>query len=265
MKTIFLLVILITVSVASFAGQIFISGEAGPSQLFSRVYAFRCESENRGSCGSQGPIIIELNQKTEIDDGIYLFGFENSVYPELVRIQGSQMVQIFLVKLTVPTALKKMNSILVSRNFAQTNEMEKYYWSLHLLKKPMFRLSLLGTSGLYLSGAHQREVVQRLTYDYCEKSEKVIAGFSEDAQKICEAWNSQTISRISEIIKFNSDNQGLSEQWVTHPGDITRVDHLRHLVSAPIKGNEFVSVFPGSYRFTSEKDTVVVRASIRGQ
>lgn len=261
MKTVYFFIFAFAYSLTAHTGQIIVTGDAGPSQLFSRVYAFRCEGESRGSCRMQSPIIFNLNQNTELVDGQYLIGFENSVYSKLVQIQSSQRTELNLIKLMVPAALKKNNSILVSRNFANNKELEKYFWTLHLLKKPMFRLSVLNSQGLYLAGASQREVVQRLTYEYCEKTEKVVAGFSEDAQKVCDAWNSQQVSRISEFIRFNSDNHGLTEQWVTHPGDVTRVDHLRHLVSAPIKGAEYVSVFPGSYRFSTEKDSVVVQAS----
>lgn len=265
MKNFYLITLGVFYSLTSFAGQLLVVGESGPSQLFSRVYAYRCQGESRGSCGQQSPTVFGLNQKTDLVDGQYLIGFENSVNPELVQVQSGQVSEIRLVKLMAPATLKKSTSILVSRNFANSKELDKYFWTLHLMKKPMFRLSIFNGSGYYLSGATQREVVQRLTYEYCEKTEKIISGYSDDAKKICEAWNSQQISRLSEIIGYNSETQGLIEQWVTHPGDRVRVDHLRHLVSAPIKGSEFVSVFPGSYRFTVDKETVVVQATGSGQ
>lgn len=265
MKKFFLLSLSLLVTLPVFAGQLTVVGEAGPSQLFARVYAYRCDGEGRGSCSQQSPTVFGLNQKTELVDGMYLLGFENSVYPSLVQIQSGQNKVISLVKLLVPPSLKKASSIIVSRQFTNSKELQKYFWTLHLLKKPMFRLSVFNSVGYYLTSANQREVVQRLTYDFCEKGEKAVSAFSDDAKKVCEAWNSLDISRISEFISANAESQSLSELWVTQPGDIVKVNHLRHMVSAPISGAEFVSVFPGAYRFSTDKESTTVQAAMPEQ
>lgn len=245
-------VIAVSVSFASLAeansGNLKVAGEPGKYQLFQKVKAVRCSLEKRGQCDPA--VFFELNQITQVPAGYYILGFENSLYPELVEVRSGRQTEIQLEKIYIPSQVRG-NNIRIYRDFSSAVEQKKIYLSMYFMNRHFFRLEKENFGDLYLTGAWERDFVQRFTYEVCPvlsalgtKEEKAIA--------TCAAWNeARQPADLKPLFQFASDGT-FTEMWVTYPGDVFASNHPRYLVSAPVTEQDFVSVFPGQYKIQAE-------------
>jgi len=147
--------------------------------------------------------------------------------------------------------------VFVYRNFSSKAEQKKLLQTVYRLNHHLQRLDKDNFGGLYEAGSWERDFVQRFTYDFCSKIEAVnsYSSVEPEALEKCSAWNSASQPEdLSALFQFNADGT-FDEFWVTAPGDVIPSRHPRYLVSAPTTGGDFVSVFPGDYKYQVEGDS----------
>lgn len=248
-----LLVTLSTLLIAGIAqaqsmGTMQVNGEAGRFQIFQKVKAVRCDTTQRGAC--EAAVFFDLNSPKELAPGNYIVGFENSIYPGWVRVDSGRRTDINLEKVAVPSNVRGAK-VRVYRDMGNSMEQNKVLFTMFYMNRHFFRVDKDNFGDLYLTGAWERDFVQRFTYESCDRL-SVYKNVPDSAQAICAAWNSATtFSGLSSIYKFNSDGT-MIENWVTYPGDINDIKHPRYLVGAPMSTSDFVAVFPGVYRVQAE-------------
>jgi hypothetical protein len=256
----FLSIFILTLSAwaQSSSGTLTVRGEAGPSQIFRQVKAAKCDAMKR-SCS-----IVEyfdLNQAKSLPTGQYIVGFENSIYPGWVQISAGQNVTLDLIKIQAPTGLTKEPKLRVFRDFDADIEKNKLFFVQFYMGRPLFRLSEYNFGDLYLASPGMTDVTLRLNYDLCNGF-KMRNSENEEAVEIClNAAEAKGWRDMSALFQFKGqDHMGRDLQkgqfvqnLVSEAGDRRQITMRRQLVSAPIKGSDFVSVFPGQYRFLSEE------------
>lgn len=242
-------------------GTLVVRGQAGPSQIFSQVKVARCDMTGTTRQCDWGKY-LNLNQSEQLPVGSYIVGFENSIYPGWVHITRGSQVSLDLVKLTVPTSVNRgSKKVRVFRDFDADIERKKLYFVQYYMSRPLFRLSQYGFGDLYLASPGQLDVTLRLNYDTCNKLNLKDPDI-EDALEICvAAMETRGWRDMSVFFKFSGRDHMERElqkgqflqNLVSEAGDRRQIVMRRHLVSAPMKVTDFVSVFPGQYRFLSEE------------
>lgn len=233
---------------AQSTGALQVNGEAGRFQLFQKVKAVRCSLDQRGTCDA--PVYFNLNKAQAVPVGSYLVGFENSLYPGLVKVEYGRTTTLVLDKVVVPSQVKGQK-IRIYRDFTSLVEQKKIYLEMFMMNRHFFRLDNANFGDLYLAGSWERDIVQRFTYELCPKLRE-LGDVSLKAKTVCQAWNTaQVPTDLRELYSFGNDGT-FEEMWVTFPGDVIPSKHPRYLVSAPLGERDFVAVFPGAYRVQAE-------------
>lgn len=233
---------------AQAAGALQVNGEAGNLQLFRKVKAVRCVMGQRGSCDA--PVYFDLNKPTTVEAGSYIVGFENSIYPDVVTVADGATTTLNLVKLSVPPAARG-SRVRVYRDFSSLVEQKKIYLTMFLMNRHFYRLEKDNFGDLYLTGSWDRDFVQRFTYESCSRID-ALGEVSPGARGVCAAWNkAKEPMGLRDLYNFAADGT-FQEMWVTFPGDVIPSKHPRYLVSAPMSDQDFVAVFPGSYKVQAE-------------
>ncbi len=255
---------------ATSMGTLTVRGEAGPSQIFRQVKAARCNGMIR-SCTSIE--YFDLNQAKSLESGQYILGFENSIYPGWIVIRAGQNVVIDLVKLSVPTSLNKEIRLRVFRDFDSDIEKNKLFFLQFYMARPLFRLSQYQFGDLYLASAGMTDVTFRLNYDICNTF-KMKNSENEEAVEIClAAAQAKDWRDMSALFKFEGKDHmerdllkgHFVQNLVSEAGDRRQILMRRQLVSAPMRGSDFVSVFPGQYRFLSDSKGATSQSVSTGQ
>lgn len=248
----------LTLSILLFAGlaqagtgALQVNGQAGNLQLFQKVKAVRCDMNRRGACDA--PVFFGLNSPASVEAGTYIVGFENSIYPDVVTVSPGRTTSLYLETIRVPSQVKGQR-IRVYRDFSSLVEQKKIYLTMFAMKRHFFRLDKDNFGDLYLTGAWERDFVQRFTYEGCTYTinNKGNDNIPRSAVSICEAFrDAKQPSDIREAYNFSNDGT-FTEMWVTFPGDVIPSKHPRYLVSAPMTDQDFVAVFPGAYKVQAE-------------
>lgn len=242
-------------------GILEVRGEAGPQQIFARVKAVSCSSPTdrvlksgvttqKRNCSA--PVYLDLNAPTEIPAGKYIVGFENTIYPGFVEVKASETTSLDLVKIQMTGTLAKEQKLRVYRDFSSLVEQKKIYFSLFYTGRQFFKLTNRYSFGdYYLTDGGQVDSIQFRNFDYCQAMGPTSQP-REQVTMICDSWNhGKSMLDMADLFKFESlpEFEGqFQEAIVSEPGDVQAVRHLKHLVSAPFLGSDFISVFPGVYR-----------------
>ncbi|MGZ3769932.1 MAG: hypothetical protein ACXVCP_09880 [Bdellovibrio sp.] len=262
MKQIFSAIIILLFagfSQAQSMGSLQVNGQAGKYQIFQKVKAVRCTPGKRGECDPA--IFFDLNKVQAVPAGSYLVGFENSIYPNVVTVDAGQTVTLNLQTVKVPSQVRGQK-IKVFRDFSSLVEQKKIMTTMFMMNRHFFRLDDQNFGDLYLTGAWERDVVQRFTYETCNKIESFMVS-DDDALSLCKTW--KTASEPSGLKDFYifADDGTFIEKWITFPGDIIPSKHSRYLVSAPMGEQDVVAVFPGAYKFQGEgKNAPVINVTV---
>jgi murein L,D-transpeptidase YcbB/YkuD len=247
-------------------GSLLVSGEAGPTQLFSYVKAIPCKvvktKVQRASCQPEKALAVALNVESKLPFGSYILGFENSIYPGFVKI-SQKLQKLKLEKIQMAEFENRRNSAAyrVIRDFSEPLEKNKNVFQTYYAQQPIFALAQYSFGGLYLKGSLQKDVSSRLSYRACESAVK-IRSLSEEARTLCESAKVNSLTPSKEFFAVNKVNKKadgtFTEKWVSDDVmDVVVVKHPYHLVAAPLKFGEFVAVFPGSYRLIDEEGKVI--------
>ncbi len=263
--SIFFLLLSITARGQASMGTLTVRGEAGPSQIFRQVKVARCDRNTR-SCSLVE--YFDLNQAKNLSPGEYIVGFENSIYPGWVVIQSGQNTVLDLIKLNVPSALSHEGRVRVFRDFNSDMEKNKLFFVQFYMGRPLFRLSEYSFGDLYLASPGMIDLTLRINYDICN-SFKMRNSENDEAVDIClnaaQAKNWRDMSVLYQFQGRDSMERSLMrgqylQNLVSEAGDRRQILMRRHLVSAPMKGTDFVSVFPGQYRFLSDANINLVES-----
>lgn len=247
-------------------GKILVLGEAGPSQLFAKIKAQRCDRPTlknlrNGQITQQkncaAPIYFNLGTTVELATGKYILGFENSIFPGLVEITSGKLRQLQLTRLDIPSSLQNEKRVRFYRDFSSLTEQRKIYFSHYFTGRHFFRLTNQYSFGdYYITDGQRYDNVQWRSFELCS-SINSFSELREQAKLVCNTWNrAKSMIELSDLFKFesiSSEFEGtFQEAAIAEPGDIQAVRHLRHLVAAPLAPGEFVSVFPGIYRVVAD-------------
>nr|BFD58872.1 hypothetical protein CKG001_09790 [Bdellovibrio sp. CKG001]BFD62297.1 hypothetical protein BdHM001_09780 [Bdellovibrio sp. HM001] len=235
-------------------GSLTVNGQAAPSQVFKKVKVAQCVQGQSGSCGK--PVFFDLNVRQELPAGTYLVGFENTLYPGLVSVQAGQNTVLNLERLDIPAI--KGERVVVYRNLYSKAEQDKFLSSFFYNKKSFFRLEKGNFGDLYLTGAWEKDSIQRLSYEGCpgRLSERAKNELPEaDRKRILEVdqlcnlvRDASSPSDLAGLFDFSSDKNGrIVQNWVSAPGIKMTITHDRYLVATPTRPGSYVMVFPGSY------------------
>lgn len=252
MKLILLISSLFVSSLAFADGFLQVNGNAGQYQAFRKVKAVRCIEGQRNSCGPA--VFFDLNKPKQVPAGSYLLGYENSIHPGFVRVRDGQTTAIKLEIKYAPTSLSG-KKVRVYRDFSSPVEQEKILNTVFHMGRHFFRLTKENFGDLYLTSTWDRDFVQRFTYEVCPRLKKMINDgamvpeVSVDNCRIYEEANSP--EGLRELFTFNSDGT-FKQKWVTFPGYSMDMSHPRYLVSVPMRQQDHVAVFSGSYKFKGE-------------
>lgn len=228
-------------------GSLQVNGQAGKFQIMQKVKAIRCDTAKRGACND--PVFFNLNTPQEVPEGTYIVGFENSINPDLVRVTAGQTTNLNLERVNIPAGVTG-KKIRVYRDFSNSIEQNKILMSMFYMKRHFFRLDKENFGDLYLTGAWERDFVQRFSYNLCPRLSQYNA--NDEAKSICAAITQATTpSGLAAMYSFSDDGTFI-ENWVTEPGDVIPSKHPRYLVSAPMTDQDFVAVFPGAYKVQAE-------------
>lgn len=250
------------------SGSMQVNGEAGPTQLYGRVKVQRCDkpTEKKSRSGSltlqrncDAPLYFNLNTAQSMPVGTYLVGFEDSIYPGFVTVDADRTTALDLIKVQVPAAATPAQANLkyrIYRDFTTLTEQKKIYFQIYYTGKHFFKLTSRYSFGdYYLTDGQRPDNVQWRTLDLCSS----ISGYGEareQAKFVCQSWNNaKSMMDMADLYKFETSNSfdgQYQEAWITEPGDVQAIRHMRHLVSAPLAAGDFVSVFPGAYKILSE-------------
>ncbi|MES3036377.1 MAG: hypothetical protein V4736_00600 [Bdellovibrionota bacterium] len=245
-------------------GSLVVVGDAGPSQLFAQVKAQRC---NKALRKCDAPVYFNLNEAALVPVGTYLVGFENSIYPGWATVADGQTTELALQRLDIPAPVNAQTEVRVFRDFSNPVEMNKQLVTQFYVGKPFFNLGSYGFGDLYLASSIQKSITTRLSYDACSKI-KLETGGDPDVNEVvglCKSYTSAKspnqlapffqalgVEADLHIVRKDSekvDNRGkLKQIWITGAGLKVEVQLERHLVSAPMRGSDYVAVFPGVYR-----------------
>lgn len=275
MKLLTLLTLLIG-SQAWALGSLQVNGTAGPTQHFSKVKVQRCDNPSdrvlkfkgkdvhvlKRNC--ENAIYLNLNTATPLKAGQYIVGFENSLYPGFIVVHENEKTQLDLIKINISDALKGAEvpadaRLRVYRDFSSLIEQKKIYFQYFYSGKHFFKLTNRYSFGdYYLMDSSRIDSVQFRNFDYCS-SLAAVAEAREHVQYICAAFNSgRSMMDLSDLFRFETaaEYEGqFQELNVGAPGDVQPLRHAKHLVSAPLTVNDFVSVFPGVYRISLDGKT----------
>jgi hypothetical protein len=254
-------------------GFLQVKGEAGPTQLFGKIKVQRCDKPTVKNSRSgikilqkncDAPIYFALNTAQSLPVGNYIVGFENSIYPGFVTVEADKTNSLELTKIQVPQVTgQSQNSTQyrVFRDFSTLTEQRKIYFQMYYTGKHFFKLTSRYSFGdYYLTDGQRPDNVQWRTLDLCATINSY-AEAREQAKFVCQSWSAaKSMMDMADLYKFETsaslDGQ-FQEAWVSEPGDVQAIRHLRHLVSAPLQAGDFVSVFPGAYKIVADGRSAV--------
>lgn len=254
----------------STTGSLTVAGQAGPMQYSNQVIAQKCEVPEASMNAKTAmrklvkkcdtPVKFSLNTIQNLESGNYIVGFENTIYPGFVQIAAGSNVQIQLQKITIPSNLAKEKNLRIFRDTGSLVEQKKIYFQQYFSGQNLFRETIRSYGDLSIAGLGEADVAASTSYSYCAENNLNTLVLAKDIREhalyVCETLNSaQDMMDMADLYRFQT-NGTFQEAAVDYPGDIFPKRYLRHLVSAPVKSTDFVSVMPGHYRIATESGKV---------
>lgn len=248
------------------AGTLMVTGQPGIGQSFGFALVQKCEEPKlmdnsrktlkslKISCGEK--IKINLNSEEKLPAGNYLVGFENTLYPGFVKVEAGNSTTLQLQKIQIPTTLKSSRAVRIYRDMTSLVEQKKVYFERYYTGKSFFREAQYAFGDMYVAGKNKLDQMDQIKSKYCSEMNlsklRLVTDIREQAMFVCEALQSaQSMMDLSDLFRFAS-NGSYQEAVVDYPGDIFPKRYSRMLVSAPVRGTEFVSVMPGVYKIINE-------------
>ncbi|MBX3040331.1 MAG: L,D-transpeptidase family protein [Bdellovibrionaceae bacterium] len=231
---------------SSITGQLTVRGTPGRGQAVAKVTAIRCDRSRRFACDDA--INFDLNKATTLPAGSYIVGFENSLHAGWVQVSGGGSTTLDLVQVSLPAGAQAGSNIKVFRDLSHKTEQRKFLWAIYNLGRHPMGLATYDFGDLYSATSNKRDIMSRISADYCVSNANSLKGLSKEGRDTCAViLNAKNFTQLAGNYEFKTDSSVI-EKFVTAPGDWIRIQHKRHLVSTPLEAQDFISVFPGAYR-----------------
>ncbi len=238
------------------SGTVVLHGTPSPAQRFNRGKLIRCDARAigggrfaaiRNSCDLDHPIYLPLSapgqdQPTSVAPGIYILGFENSIYPGFFPVVAGTLTAVELQRIAIPAG----GAVKVYRDTNSLTEEFKIYFSTYVMGQSLFKLSEYSFGDLYIKTFGTRDGADPLTYKTCEAAKLPL--MTTKGARICKAWNMGTFMTMTEM--FNFAPNGSFSQWeVGQQGKPYEYTMGRLLVAERTSSAvaNFVNVLPGQY------------------
>lgn len=247
-------------------GKLQVSGVPGLGQNFGFAVAQRCEEpklikiQQKGSVKltsqCEPKVKIPLNQDVQLKPGKYIVGFENTVFPGFVQIESQKTANIALEKINLSASAGSHKMVRIYRDLTTLTEQKKIYFEKFMTGSTFFRQGQYNFGDLYVAGNGMINQIEEGFSSYCADRNlsnlKLVSDIREHAMYVCETLqNANSMWDMADLYRF-SNFATFQEAVVGNPGDIFPRRYGRLLVSAPVRGTEFVSVMPGEYQISSE-------------
>lgn len=238
-------------------GAFEVIGQVSPAQVFSRGKLVPCAIgrdpvtnivvATRHSCDDSKRIYIPLTDgvtqsATSVPAGLYIFGYENSIYPGYVVISPGQTQRIVLQQIQVPAG----GTVKIFRNLSALDEQRKTYFTHYAMGKSFFKYGEWAFGDLYIQKIGNMNAPPVLSYEFCEQA--ALPEMTSRGERICRAWNQGNFMSLMEMFDFRNDARFY--QWeVRKPGKAYAYRFNRLLVAKATTAARatFVNVLPGSY------------------
>lgn len=230
-------------------GELLVGGTPGKGQAYAKVTAIRCDKARRWACDE--PLIFDLNKPATVPAGNYLVAFENSLHAGWVQVSAGRSTRLDLVQVSLPEGVRDNENVRVFRDLSNSVEQRKFLWSIFFVGRHPLALANYDLGDLYPAVSNKRDVMARISAQYCVEAGN-LSKLTDSGRSTCRTLvNARNFQQLAGNYEFKTDSTVI-ENFVTAPGDWVRVQHRRHLVSLPISGQDFISVFPGAYRAIGE-------------
>lgn len=253
------------------SGYFQLVGVPSRAQRFNRAKLVKCNMTQtpsglkalRNGCDMKNPYYVPITdgtpaQATPIPAGLYLVGFENSIYPGFITVQVGQMTRLDLQQIAIPGG----GSVKIYRDTTRVFEQMKLYLTTYATGESFFKLAQWPFGDLYIKKWGLRGDAANLSYKLCEQER--LPEMTLKGQRVCRAWNKGTFMAVMEAFEFRDD--GRFKQWeVSHPGKPYAYAFDRLLVSAPttVEEAQFINVLPGQYTIELTTKKEVKRAPVK--
>lgn len=250
-------------------------GQASAAQVFSRGKLVPCTINRdaytnaivlaRATCDDSQRIYVPLTDgvtqgATAVNPGLYLFGYENSLYPGYVVVNPGQTTRITLSQIQVPAG----GTVKIYRDLTSLDEQRKTYFTHFAMKKSFFKYGEWAFGDLYIQKVGNNNAPPSLNYDFCEQAS--LPELTKRGERICRSWNQPSFMAMMEMFDFRNDQKFI--QWeVRRPGKAYAYRFNRLLVAKATTASraQFVNVLPGVYALevVDGKGVAKVQAGIK--
>ncbi|HRO66636.1 MAG TPA: L,D-transpeptidase family protein, partial [Pseudobdellovibrionaceae bacterium] len=186
-------------------GEMMVRGTAGRGQAVAKVTAIRCDRTRRFACDDA--VTFDLNKAVSLPAGSYVVGFENSLHSGWVQVSGGKTTTLDLVQVSLPAGVQDGTNIKVFRDLSHKTEQRKFLWAIYNLGRHPMGLATYEFGDLYSSAVNKRDVMSRISADYCVSNAKSLSGLSSEGRDTCRVLlNAKNFTQLSGNHEFKSDS-----------------------------------------------------------
>lgn len=241
-------------------GLIVFKGKSGEQQFAKGVDLYKCIKDKKRSCEYVGN--LALGKTYKVQSGDYLGIYENTMSPDFITVDPSQMQEVDLVSVKTPEAFKEDVNLRLFKDLSKAEEQIKILREIYYFKNSPFKYTQLD-GDFYLATAKAKVVNQRYDYSYCLNKNALL---SDEGREVCDIYrNANSELDLSYLVSFENSSSSsklslgqYSQVWVTRPGDRVKILNKRILLSAPFSGADSVLAFPGRYKLQSDNQKATV-------
>jgi hypothetical protein len=253
-------------------GGFVLRGTPSPAQRFNRAKLIPCQVKQvggtfaavRNSCDTNNPVFIPLSlpgqeKITPLAPGMYILGFENSVYPGFISINPGRATTVDLQQIPIPAG----GNVKVYRDLTTNDEQAKLFFTTYTLGESLFTLAQWDFGDLYVKPFGIEDGARQISYKTCEAAK--LPEMTVKGSRICRAWNQGSFMSVMEMFDFEplyardrktdkvsliTSSVGAYKQWeVGRQGRPYGYRMGRLLVAKRTTSDQaqFVNVLPGRY------------------
>lgn len=251
------------------AGFLQIEGVVSDAAIVGKAKAIRCSMHlysggvgiKKDGCDFRNPYILELNQNYSLPEGLYLVGYENTIYPGLVEVRENQNTNLQLNQVSIGNEFAG-KQVKMYRDFAHPIEQKKIMLTHYGLGRSFFLMT--ENEGEYqLRIPFFKEILGHIDYRGCEIVAKRSAKESSfriersDSIRICKSMlSANTFLDYREVFDFSEEGM-FTEMWVNPVGDLYKFKHKKHMVSQSLQAGDVIYLFSGAYKISTNDKTAI--------
>ena len=200
------------------AGFLQIDGVVSDAAIVGKAKAVRCNIQlyssgagiKKNGCDFKNSYILDLNQSYALPEGLYLVGYENTLYPGIIEIRENQNTKLQLNEVSIGAEFAG-KQVKMYRDFAHPIEQKKMMLTHYGLGRSFFLMT--ENEGEYqLRIPFFKEILAHIDYRGCEIVNKRAVGENtfrierSDSIRICKSMSSaNTFLDYREVFDFSED------------------------------------------------------------